>query len=84
MPKFTLHETKSFMANYLSSAKVQNVFEASFFLLDCVMNALMRIIVYLKTAVQNDPFGNECAWDYLENTIINFLDALNVCIINLI
>lgn len=80
MPKFTLFEMKSFLANYLCSAKIPNIFEASFFLFDCVMNALMRIIVYLKISVQKDPFSNECAWDYLENTIINFIDAVNVCI----
>lgn len=84
MPKFTLHEMKSFLANYLSSAKIQTIFDASFFLMDSVMNAIMRIIVYLKTAVQHDPFANECAWDYLENFIINFLDSVNVCIIYLI
>lgn len=83
MPKFTLFEMKSFLANYLSSAKIQNIFEASFFLFDCVMNAFMRIIVYLKISNQHDPYDNECAWDYLENAIVNFVDAVNVRIMYL-
>lgn len=77
MPKFTLHEMKSFIANYLSSAKPPNMIDASFFLLESVMNSIMRIIVYLKTAVQNEPYDNQCAWAYVENTIVNFLDAVN-------
>lgn len=81
MPKFTWQEMKSFLENYLNSAKNSNIVEASFFLIDCVMNALMRIIVYLKTAVQNEPCNNELCWDYLENTIVNFLHAVNVSII---
>lgn len=80
MPKFTLHEIKSFIANYLSSAKAQNIFDATFFLFDSVMNALMRIIVFVKTAKQD---GNECHWDYVENAIVNFLDAVNVCIFSI-
>lgn len=80
-PKFTLQEMKSFVANYLFSAKVENVSEASFFFLDCVMNAFMRIIVYLKTTVHK-PDSDECAaWDYVANTIVNFLDAANVCMV---
>ncbi|VVC27145.1 Hypothetical protein CINCED_3A011748 [Cinara cedri] len=74
MPKFTLHEMKSFIANYLNSAKQPNIQVASFFLFDSVMNALMRIIVYMKTANRSD---NECSWNYVENTIVNFLDAVN-------
>lgn len=69
---------KSFVANYLSSAKAENITDASFFLMDCVMNAFMRIIVYLKTAVQNDPYNDECAWDYLTNTIVKFIDTVQV------
>lgn len=83
MPRFTLHEMKSFIANYLSSAQPPNTVDASCFLIDIVMNSIMRIIVYLKTAVQNEPYNNQRAWDYVENTYVNFLDALNVCIIYL-
>lgn len=82
MPKFTLFEMKSFLANYLSSARTENIFEASFFLFDCVMNALMRIIVYLKLFTQANPSNSQSSWDYLDNTIVNFLDAVNVCIID--
>jgi len=80
MPKFTLHEMKSFIANYLNSAKPPNVVDASFFLLESVMNSVMRIIVYLKTGIQNEPYDNQCAWAFVENTIVNFLDAVNVSI----
>lgn len=81
MPKFTVHETKSFIANYLCSAKIQNIHDASFFLIDCVMNAIMRVIVYMKTAAQD---GEQCSWDYVENALVNFFDAVNVCIISII
>lgn len=78
MPRCTLHEIKSFVANYLSSAKPNNILEATIFLLDCIVSAFMRIIVYLKTAVQNEPYNDECSWDYLESAVINFLEVLNV------
>jgi len=85
MPKFTMHEVKCFVANYLSSAKIENIIEASFFLLDCVMNAVMRIIVYVKTTVQK-PYSDECAWDYVGGLVNNFLDTVNAskmsCIYN--
>lgn len=81
LPKFTVFETKSFIANYLCSAKPSNIQDASFFLIDCVMNALMRIIVYMKIASQT---GDQCSWDYVENTIVNFFDAVNVCIISIV
>lgn len=80
MPKFTLHEMKSFMANYLNSAKDPDILDASLFIVESAINAFMRIIVYLKTAIVNEPYNIELAWNYLENTIINFLDVLNVCI----
>jgi hypothetical protein len=75
-----MHEVKCFVANYLSSAKIENIIEASFFLLDCVMNAVMRIIVYVKTTVQK-PYSDECAWDYVGGLVNNFLDTVNVCMI---
>lgn len=78
-PKFTLREVKCFVTHYMISAKPENVIEASYFFLGCVMNAFMRIIVYLKTAVLN-----KYAWDYLGNAIENFLDTLNVCILSII
>jgi len=81
MPKFTLHEMKSFIANYLSSAKPSNIVDASFFLLECVANSVMRIVVYLKTAMRVEPFENRGAWAYAEHIMINFLDALNVSIV---
>lgn len=84
MPKFTWYEMKSFLENYLYSAKNSNIVKASFFLVDCVMNALMRIIVYLKTALPNKSCDNGLCWDYLENTIVNFLQAANVSIIYVI
>ncbi|XP_050530011.1 uncharacterized protein LOC126899296 isoform X2 [Daktulosphaira vitifoliae] len=77
LPRCTLHEMKSFVANYLSSAKLENILEATIFLLSCIVSAFMRIIVYLKTAIQNEPYNNECSWDYLENAVINFLEVLN-------
>lgn len=80
MPKFTLHEMKSFVANYLNSAKDPDILDASLFIVESAINAFMRIIVYLKTAIVNEPYNIELAWNYLENTIINFLDVLNVCI----
>lgn len=79
MPKFTLHEMKSFVANYTSSAKDADILDASLFMLESSINAFMRIIVYLKTALQKEQFNKKLAWDYLGNTIINFFDVLNVC-----
>lgn len=76
-----MHEMKSFVVNYLHSTNAENINEASFFLMDCVMSAFMRVIVYLKTAMQNEPYNDECAWDYLGNAIVNFLDAVNVRLI---
>jgi len=84
MPKFTSLEMKNFVTNYLSSAKAENITDASFFLMDCVMNAFMRIIVYLKTATQNDPCSDNNSWNYLKNTMVNFLENVNVCIIYVI
>ncbi|CAH1731132.1 uncharacterized protein LOC114130279 isoform X2 [Aphis gossypii] len=77
MPKFTPHEIRNFIANYLSSAKPPDFVEASFYLLDCVMNAVMRIIVYLKTAVQNKPCNNQCEWDYIQRVVFDFFNAAN-------
>ncbi|XP_015378604.1 PREDICTED: uncharacterized protein LOC107172821 [Diuraphis noxia] len=77
MPKFTLHEMESFIANYLSSAKPPNILDASFFLLECVVNSVMRIVVYLKTAMRVDPSENRGAWAYLEHILSNFLEAVN-------
>lgn len=81
MPRFTLHEMKSFIANYLSSAKPPNIVDASFFLLECVVNAVMRIVVYLKTAMRVEPFENQEAWSYVEHLMLRFIDALNVSIV---
>jgi len=83
MPKFTPYEMGSFIANYLSSAKPPDYVDASFYLLDCVMNAVMRIIVYLKTAVQNKPCNNQCEWDYIRRVVFDFFNAANVSIIYL-
>jgi len=81
MPRFTLHEMKSFIENYLSSAKPPNIVDASFFLLECVANAVMRIIVYLKTAMRVEPYENRGAWGYAEHLMLRFIDALNVSIV---
>ncbi|XP_025196284.1 uncharacterized protein LOC112595343 [Melanaphis sacchari] len=78
LPKFTQYEINSFVTNYLSSAKPENIVDASFFLLDCVINSLMRIIVYLKTAIRKEPFNNTCERHYLSRVIFEFLSVINV------
>lgn len=75
-----MKEMKSFIIHYLNSTNDTNILEASLFLWDCVMNACMRIIVHLKIGVQNDPKEDECAWKYLDNNLVNFIDATNVSI----
>lgn len=76
MPTLTLFELKRFVTNYICSSNFNELIEGSYFLLDCVMNAFMRIIVYLKTTKTN-----ENSWDYLENAIVNFIGTFSVCIL---
>lgn len=76
MPRLAFQELKSFVTNYLYPAKSKDLIEASYFFLDCVMNAFMRIIMYIKT-----KNVNESSWDYLDHAILNFLSIVQVCIL---
>lgn len=78
MPRFTLFEMQRFITNYFYTVQNTNIKDTIFFLFECVLNAFMRIIVYMKTAIQNDPYNDTKAWDYLDNAIVNFLDCANV------
>lgn len=73
-----MKEMKHFINHYLSSSNDTTILEASLFLWDCVMSAVMRTIVYMKTAVHHDSKAAECAWKYLDNHLVNFIDATNV------
>lgn len=75
-----MYEMQKFIENYFDKAQNTDIQDAAFFLFDCVLNAFMRIIVYMKTAIQNNLSNNIKAWDYLDNAIVNFLDCANVCI----
>ncbi|XP_050426434.1 uncharacterized protein LOC126836822 [Adelges cooleyi] len=77
LPRCTLSEMKYFIDNYFSTADESKRPEATSFLLDSVISAFMRIVVFLKTAENNDPEVQKCTWDCLENSVVNFLDLVN-------